>query len=262
VTRVRAAIPVALVVAALLGVGVALLAWRTSLAVQAEPNTAAVAGLIYPGTPVATTTDAFPDDHPAWLTFMMAEDGPANPQLAPRDQATGTAAPLITATRARVEAAGWRTHDGQPDSLAFSAVHGDARIDFYAFDMDPNGLDTFTVVHKRPAVWVVAVTLIAGLGAAALGWWLCLSGTRRVRAIGAGPRTAVRETAVVGLVLTLPAIVQSALLLSGRSASDVPLPQWAGLLLGYARWPAALGLVLLLAAAAGLLAARPAPDPG
>lgn len=247
---------VAVAVAGLLGIAMALLVFRAGEAVQPAPDTAAIGALVYPGAAVATSSDAFGDDRPAWRAFMAAEDGPAGMRVGPRVQPTGAVASLIAATRARVDAAGWRTGDGEPDSRAFSAARGDARFDFYAYDTDPGGLDTFTVVRKRPAAWVVTLTVAAGLAAAALGWRLGLVGARRIRTIGAGARTAIRETVVVGLALTLPAVVQTVFVLSGHSTSELPLPQWASLLLDYARWPAALGLLLLLAAAAGLIAAR------
>jgi hypothetical protein len=242
---------IAAAVAVLLGLGVALTAYRAGRAVQAEPDLGTVAALVYPGRAVATDRDA---SGAGWVAFMMAADEPAEPQIAPRDQRT---TPDAAAVRARVEAAGWHTSDGRPDSLAFSAARDGVRFDFYAFDGD-----TFTVVGKRATASTVAVAVAAGVAAAVLGWWLCLSGTRRLRTVSPGARTAVRETTVVGLVLTGPALVQTALLLSGRTTADFGPPPWADLLVQYARWPAALGLVLLLAAATGALTAAPVdPQP-
>ncbi len=163
----------ALLVAALLGLGVALTAVRIGLAVQPGPDLGAVADLVYPGLAVTTTADPF------------------------------------------------------------------------------------TVIHRHPTASTIAVAAVAGLASAVLAWWLCAGGRRRMRTIGPGARTAVRETAVIGLVLTLPALAQTALILSGRTTADFHPPQWAELLVQYARWPAALGLLLLLGAAAGLMAAEP-----
>jgi hypothetical protein len=247
--RSTGAILTALLVAAVLGLGVALTALRIGLAVQPQPALGAVAELVYPGLAVSTTTDPFPDDRPAWLAFMAADDGPADPEIAPRDQ-PALAASLIAPTRDRLAAAGWHIGPGQPDSLAFSAVRGDVRLDFYAFDKD-----TFTVVRRHPTASTIAVAGVAGPAAAVLGWWLCTSGVRRIRRIGSGARTAVRETTVIGLVLILPAAFQTALTLGGWNP-----PQWAELVVRYARWPAALGLLLLLAAAAGLMTAGVTED--
>jgi hypothetical protein len=252
--RSTGAIVITALVAALLGLGVALAALRIGLAVQPGPDLGGVADLIYPGLAVTTAADPDSVDRPAWSAFMAAEDGPADPEIAPRDQ-PAAAASLIAPTRARLEAAGWTTRDGQPDSLAFSAVQGGTRLDFYAFDSD-----AFTVVRRHPTTSTIAVAAVAGPAAAVLGWWLCACGIRGMRRIGPGARTAVRETAVVGLVLTLPALAQTALILSGRTTADFHPPQGIELLVEYARWPAALGLLLLLAAVIGLVAAGTGRD--
>jgi membrane protein YqaA with SNARE-associated domain len=128
------------------------------------------------------------------------------------------------------------------------------RVDFYAFDMDPDGLSTFAAVGREPDWWVNRASVAGGLLGALAGWWLARWARRCFAEKNPRFRTAIRETAVIGVALVSPALVQSALRWSGSSWE--PAGSYSvTLLLGYARWPAALG-VLLLAGAVVALAVR------
>ena len=229
-------IVLAVLAAVVLGLPAALVTRTAAEALQPDPDPAAAAAVIYPGVPMNVEDDPFVVDEPGWLRFMMAR-GAGSPHAAPRDPVTVPAAEA----RARAEAAGWRLEDGLPDSYEFAAVKGGARMDVY---------DSFLVVHKAAAWWVLALAVLGGLLGAALGAWLALRAARLLRQKSPRSRTAIRETAVVGVALIGPALAQSLVQLSG--ATDLPLPYSATLLLDYARWPAALGVLVLAGALVAL----------
>ncbi|MBM2614703.1 hypothetical protein JIG36_03935 [Actinoplanes sp. LDG1-06] len=224
-------IVLALLGAVLFGLPAALLGRGVAEAGQPDPDPAATVAVLYPGQAIAVEKDPFRADQAAWLRFMMDRRDGA-PMAAPSPNA-----PLDTTTaRARVEAEGWQTSDGPPDTYAFSATRGEVRLDVYS---------DFTTVHKQAAWWVIALTIVAGLAGAVLGAWLTLSARRLARHKTPRSRTVIRETAVVGVALLVPLLVQTALNLFG--VVDLTLPYSAQLLVELARWPAVLGILLLAA---------------
>jgi hypothetical protein len=226
-----------------------------------EPGLAAVAAEAYPGTAVDTVRDRFELGEPGWLRFMMARDDDARWwRIAPREHVTGDVAAYRQQARARLSAAGWAIGEGMPSSLAFSAAKGDVRFDFYADDIDGR-LETSAVVSALQPWWATLVALIGGLAAGALGWLLADWIVRRMAARPPRTRALVREVAVVAFVLTIPLLVQTFLQVVASATRSGPLSLPVGdLILGYARWPAAVA-VLLLAAILALAASRPPETP-
>ena len=256
----------ALVAALLLGLPAALLARDAAGALQTAPDPVAVGAVVYPGAPLVVTADPFASDRPAWLRFMMAQNRAPAPEVRPRNRPAGTAPPLIQATRQRLAAAGWEIEEGIPDSLAFAATKDDVRVAFYAFDMDPVGLDTFTTVSTQPSWWTQRAALGGGVLGALAGIWLARWARRRFATKQARARTAIRETTVVGVALVVPALVQSVVRWSGTTWEPAGSSS-VTLVLGYARWPAALGVALLAGTVVALAVGRrsghgagPAPD--
>ena len=241
----------ALVAALLLGLPAALLARDAAGALQTAPDPVAVGAVVYPGAPLVVTADPFASDRPAWLRFMMAQNRAPAPEVRPRNRPAGTAPPLIQATRQRLAAAGWEIEEGIPDSLAFAATKDGVRVAFYAFDMDPVGLDTFTTVSTQPSWWTQRAALGGGVLGALAGIWLARWARRRFATKQARARTAIRETTVVGVALVVPALVQSVVRWSGSTWEPAGSSS-VTLVLGYARWPAALGAVLLVGAVVAL----------
>ncbi len=246
----------ALVAAVLLGVSAAALTRHAAEALQDAPDTGAIAAVVYPGAAVAVDDDPTPRFEPAWRGFLMARDTAPARHITPRDRPAGPAAPLVTATRDRLAAAGWRTADGVPSSRAYSANRGGTQVDFYAYDTD-TGLDTFAVVRRVPGWWAnrlaVAGGLLGALAGAALAHWA----TRRWRDRTPRTRTVLRETTVVGGALVLPAVVQTAVHLSGWSGPAGGVPYSPYLILEFARWPALLGVPLLAATVVALAVPYP-----
>jgi hypothetical protein len=155
-------------------------------------------------------------------------------------------------------AAGWTVGDGIPDSAAFFATKGDTRAAVYGTVMDPVGFTTFTDVGAVQPWWVSLIALGCGLGGALLGaltaGWLARRALRRSSAGRAG----VRELTVIGFVLLIPFTVQTALqVVADASRAEQPW-QPSSTLLDLARWPGALGVLLLLIALAAA-ATRDAP---
>ncbi|MDY7090736.1 MAG: hypothetical protein SYR96_37305, partial [Actinomycetota bacterium] len=200
----------ALLGAVLFGLPAALATRSAAESVQADPDPIAAAQVVHPGVPLQADLDPFPDEAPAWRSFLMARETHP-PMVAPRSPVA-----LDTgAARARASAAGWQTTDGLPGSYAFTAVKGDV-----ALEVHPG----WTVVLKRPAWWVTTLTVLAGLAGAALGAWLTMRARRLARVKNPRSRTAIRETAVVGVALLVPLLAQTTLDLLGVANPPLPYP--------------------------------------
>jgi hypothetical protein len=238
----------ALVAAALVGLPAALAAAHLARSAQTEPDARAVAAAVYPGVPAEVDDDPFrADDTPAWLRFMNGRTDAAAPSVSPRDQPAGTEQGLIAATRDRLATDGWRIGPGITDSYAFTATRGHTEVEFYAWDSDPDGLSTWAEIGTVPAWWVTAVAILAGLAGTAFGGWLIRAGVRRLRERSPRARTVIRETVVVGVVLVVPALIQA----TGWEPAGT-----ASVLIAYARWPALLGLLSMVAVAVTLIAPK------
>ncbi len=250
----------AAVAALVLGLLAAKLAPR---ALAFDPDTAAVAAVAYPDTAVGTERDPFRvDDEPGWVSFLSArDDAPARWMVAPRVQpATAVESEWRASARHRFAAAGWAVGDGVPDSVAFFATKGNTRAAVYGTTTDPDGFDTFTDVGTVQPWWVSLLAAGCGVAAGLLGWLVAGWAARRAARRSSAGRAGVRELTVIGFVLLIPFTAQTALqVVADASRAEQPW-QPSSTLLDLARWPGALGVLLLLIALA-LAAATPRDAP-
>jgi hypothetical protein len=267
-TTGRAGARIAGVLAALLlGALTALAGARVANAVATDPEVDAIAAMVYPGTPVVSEHDPWAfaaEDEPGWLRFLKGRDNAVEQwSAAPRDQAIlSDNEAYRAAARQRVEAAGWTTHDGVQDSLAFWATKGDVRFDFYADVMQapeiPTGIHTNVYVMKLQPWWATVIALLGGLAGAWAGWLLAGWVSRRGAAHSSARRAFIREGTLIAFVLSSPLWLQTVLLVAGAATrTDLPAIPLVGEL---ARWPAVPALLLFLVVIA--VAVRPAaPHP-
>lgn len=252
--------------ALLLGALAALAGARAANALAPDPDVQAIAAMVYPGTPTVSEHDPWAfaaEDEPGWLRFLKGRDNAVEQWSAgPRDQAIlFDNEAYRDAARQRVEAAGWTTHDGIPDSLAFWATRGDVRFDFYADVMHapeiPTGIHTNIYVMKLQPWWATVIALLGGLAGAAAGWLLAGWVGRRGAVHSNARRAFIREGTLIAFVLAGPLWLQSGWLVTGAAArTDLPeIP----LVLELARWPAVPALLLFLVVIA--VAVRPAAPP-
>ncbi|MET0491750.1 MAG: hypothetical protein ABW000_01335 [Actinoplanes sp.] len=249
--------------ALLLGALTALAGARIANAVAPDPDVDAIAAMVYPGTPVVAEHDPWAfaaEDEPGWLRFLKGRDNDVEQWSAgPRDQAIlFDNEAYRAAARQRVTDAGWTTHDGIQDSLAFWAVKGDVRFDFYADVMHapeiPTGIHTNVYVMKVQPWWATLVSLLGGLTGAWAGWLLAGWVSRRAAPHSSARRTVIREGTVIAFVLASPLWLQTVLLVvGGATRTEVPEIPVVG---GLARWPAGPALLLFLVVIA--VAVRPA----
>ncbi|MFI7602643.1 hypothetical protein [Actinoplanes sp. NPDC049681] len=244
-TGVRVA---AVLLALVAGVLAARIGARAADALAPAPDLQAVAAVAYPGTPVSIEKDLFPaDDEPAVLSFLMARDDVEPTRIiSPQVPATGAVGPYREQARARIAAAGWSIGEGIPDGgMAFDAAKGGVRFAFHA-DAAEGGVATFADVRRLQPWWVTAIALLCGLAGAWLGVAATRWTARRTGPRGDGTRAFVRELTVIALVLMIPLWVRTVLQLAADATGTTPVTLPAGdLLLGLARWPAALAVLLL-----------------